>query len=485
MRKKKKKFDKYGPEDAPKYWQVGSKTYKVPSFAQRIQMVCEHNDDEIPCKESRKLFESLPKKIFYSMVGTNKKHSIRLEHKAKAIFSSTHIAVNNQFFKHFIVIDVDYNINLDNLPIQPTFSVQNMMDDKAHLFFRLVHPVSVRNPKALKFYQYVKERLTNFLGGDPAYTDVIVKSPFQAMFRKRFTDVDYSLQDLFIFVKEKEAELDKEINKDAQSNLSKYSGRVYTNGQYLSYTKVSDVKFHEITEGNRNSSLFDLIRKYAYTLNPKRHDVEYMSYVYGGQINNQLKHPIKDTELNIIVKSITKYVEAGKHLSFADNKNRGVCTRLELIDNSMKKKTRQSVGAVYTNELQKERTEERIKTAIETLVFKDYIEPYKISIPMIAKKMNSPRGNLYNYKEFISIYLAKAENDFTYEKIQAGEEHENWEVKNGELKERVLISKTYESIVQYSVSDYSCYYLKDFPSPPSRENIKKESISCFSYPKKE
>jgi hypothetical protein len=378
-----------------------SDRFAIPTTEESLETLIYGYSDGIPTEALLELFEHLSKKIYCSNVNPHEKnHKVRLERKAKAVLQNSHIAINNQFIKRFIVIDMDIAVDIHSLPITPTWAVQNSGDKKAHLIYELEYPISTKNKKALNYYYAVKTALTNFLGGDLAYTDVIVKSPFSIQFDRYYNPVKYTLSTLMDAIQEGGGSVVPE------RRFGRNSWRA----------KENSIDLSKVVEGNRNASIFNIVRRYAYGLDHKDSDLFNKILNYAREINSQIAKPLPDSEIRATAKSIYKYVSAGKHLAFTDKKNRGVCTELGLIEEKMTLRERQQVGAYYTNESQREKMESKIEEAVLSLSFDREI--FNLTLMDIAREMAKKtlksaktiwESLRKSYREYISQLLSLVE----------------------------------------------------------------------------
>jgi hypothetical protein len=357
---------------------IEDKRYIVPTFEESLEYRIHNFLDDVPPEELYRLLHKLPNKVRYSTVNVtkgDKEHKIRLDKRIKAVLEASHIAVNNQLTKYYIAIDIDKAINIEDLKLTPTWFIQNEDGSGVHLLYELTVPVSTKNPKAMKWYKNLRKGLTEVLGGDEHYSDVIVKSPFYPFGYKRiYNGVTYTFRELDNFLKE--SGYSKRYKKASKNRYWHFKG-----------AEISEYEISQVQRGTRNVSLFNIVRKYAYTLDHLSASLFDDISDYAVVVNSLFPEPLRDGEVNDTSRSIHGYVSEGKHLKFIDNKDRGVCTRLGLIDKNMDMRERQRVGAIYTNTKQRMSVEKNIERAIQSLVFDFDRDPNTLLKIDIAREM--------------------------------------------------------------------------------------------------
>lgn len=298
----------------------------------------------------------------------------------------------NALFKHrrrdqYLVVDQDHeDINrwhYEGLK-EPHIVVKNRDNDKAHLFWRIdgfVCHDGNTPPKLLSLWNDCKAGLNYTLDGDPHFSDGFTKNPLSGDFtiQTRHDPSPYRLGD---FVSDL-AFPDRKTRHQARNMGNRFAD------------------LSQITEG-RNNSLFNAMRFYAYN-NKWRfvgqgrqafHDeIAFMSL----QSNSLFLNPLPKQEvLQTIVKSIVKWVwdkHPDKWLVCPDNKNRGVCHTLGLIQPNMSLNQRQSVGADYTNDLRRQQCMEAITRAVMQLK----TSGQRVSVSEVAKMAGMTRDTIYKY----------------------------------------------------------------------------------------
>jgi hypothetical protein len=161
-----------------------------------------------------------------------------------------------------------------------------------------------------------------------------------------------------------------------------------------------------LTEG-RNSSLFNALRDYSYIVKKNYQQTASHGYEdfysdlerHADYINNNFTKPLSSREVASIIKSVANWVwykydakgkdtcERGK-LGFGKTRHDNPDSPL-LTDDEVRYRKQQS--AIETNRIRKEKTETKIKSAIEQLER----EGRKVSISNVANLTGLARSNIY------------------------------------------------------------------------------------------
>lgn len=208
--------------------------------------------------------------------------------KPKAL-GKIYIEHNNESFINSIVFDIDDDMgavawDTAGVPI-PNVITQNPANGHAHLFYALASPVCITekaHKKPQKLLKGVIEGLTDRLGADPCYTGKITKNPLNPQWRTFWNNTEpYELNFLRDFIAEKRLPTKTIVRKT-------------------------------LTEG-RNSTLFDLLRLYAYGVVFRYQKAEdysgFMSALEerATMINDDFSHGLGHKEIWHTVKSITNW----------------------------------------------------------------------------------------------------------------------------------------------------------------------------------
>ncbi|HAY5076586.1 TPA: replication protein [Escherichia coli] len=208
--------------------------------------------------------------------------------KPKAL-GKIYIEHNNESFINSIVFDIDDDMgavawDMAGVPI-PNVITQNPANGHAHLFYALASPVCITekaHKKPQKLLKGVIAGLTDRLGADPCYTGKITKNPLNPQWRTFWNNTEpYELNFLRDFIAEKRLPTKTIVRKT-------------------------------LTEG-RNSTLFDLLRLYAYGIVFRYQKAEdysgFMSALEerATMINDDFSHGLCHKEIWHTVKSITNW----------------------------------------------------------------------------------------------------------------------------------------------------------------------------------
>ena len=208
--------------------------------------------------------------------------------KPKAL-GKIYIEHNNESFINSIVFDIDDDMgavawDMAGVPI-PNVITQNPANGHAHLFYALASPVCITekaHKKPQKLLTGVIAGLTDRLGADPCYTGKITKNPLNPQWRTFWNNTEpYELNFLRDFIAEKRLPTKTIVRKT-------------------------------LTEG-RNSTLFDLLRLYAYGIVFRYQKAEdysgFMSALEerATMINDDFSHGLCHKEIWHTVKSITNW----------------------------------------------------------------------------------------------------------------------------------------------------------------------------------
>lgn len=212
--------------------------------------------------------------------------------------------------------------------------------------------------------------MSQILGGDQAYTNLITKNPFHKSFRSTFISLDpYSLDDLA---------------KPAIRAFGKLKSR------------------HEIkakaTGIGRNEDLFETLRHWAYrAVHEFRENSNYVGWfnevtAQAAGINCQFNPPLPDNEVRHTVKSVADWVwtryfgSGGKRRGIMNLENAGV--DLELTD-------KQSMGAQFAAKVKVDANRNKIINAIGILTG----QGQRITKAAVARLTGLHRNTLTNYQD--------------------------------------------------------------------------------------
>jgi len=279
----------------------------------------------------------------------------------------THIQYNHLSGQNYIGLDCDIDVFnvIEEKNIYPNLVVKNKNNNRAHLFFRLSSFVGTTAQSRIKPQRAVKlltHSLNNHLGTDKAFNGIQAKNPLNDSYDIfSYSNESYDFDELF-----------ENIPDD----------QIYVNKPEISIVGNSEVL--HVGTGERNSFLFDAIRHQSYRLKYKHNSYESL-YVEVERIYNDLNamlaEPVDFKECQHSIKSITNYT----WFKFVgDGKNRGVMD-LGLKGHNLSLQDKQVIGATYSNQLQRETTQNTLQDAFNELVSK-CIKPTQKAVANLSGK---------------------------------------------------------------------------------------------------
>ena len=213
-------------------------------------------------------------------------------------YNNKFIRFGNQYFIPSISLDIDYLIDNEiilqlckdnNIPY-PTIIVET--DKGEHLHWVLNNPIKVTNNNQLTMYKHILLELNNIFKSDNNALNInkprVWRNPLlhtSFIFNGFISLVDFPNVNNY-----KAPKLNKmSLCKDSIKNLINYD--------------ISKVKI-----GARNTTLFNLGRKYAYTIFSNTNNFKYDLTLFLTKKNKELSSPLTDSELNSIINSISNWV---------------------------------------------------------------------------------------------------------------------------------------------------------------------------------
>ena len=285
------------------------------------------------------------------------------------------IQYNTKRFKNYIIIDID-NANLykykNKLP-EPNFIIKNRDKRGGHLFYVLSQ--TVKNEFFTKIWQNIQKEFSIKAGGDILNRGFIGKNINN--------NIDFEIEFL-----ETSAYDINYLNTFTTSTEQKQLLKATKQEQQTKGTK-------EVLVG-RNVSIFDDLRVFSYAQIKKSvNDEDFLTIVtaYAQNLNNEYKEQLSQSELNDIIKSVTKYCINNKQ-AIKESKKRG---KMQLQNENIDLKDKQRLSAKYSSEVKQAKTEAKIKTALIEMKYKTI----KISMYSVAKYTNLSKSTISKYKELL------------------------------------------------------------------------------------
>ena len=205
----------------------------------------------------------------------------------KTAISMQYIQGNQPCMIHYFFFDIDraeavmawYDANLP----MPYWTAQTQKNGHAHICYKLEIPLctsELASQKAISYAAKIQAGLANKLGADVGYSHLITKNPFHPDWRTTFwTERAYTLDYLADFV-----ELPKKLSKK-----------------------------QEVSGLGRNCTLFDTVRKWAYTaVRDYLHHHSSLTWekavlTHLEALNGEFQEPLPYSEIKATAKSIANY----------------------------------------------------------------------------------------------------------------------------------------------------------------------------------
>ena len=205
----------------------------------------------------------------------------------KTAINMQYIQGNQPCMIHYFFFDIDRAEAVmawhdANLPM-PYWTAQTLKNGHAHICYKLEIPLctsELASQKAISYAAKIQAGLANKLGADVGYSHLITKNPFHPDWRTTFwTERAYTLDYLADFV-----ELPKKLSKK-----------------------------QEVSGLGRNCTLFDTVRKWAYTaVRDYLHHHSSLTWekavlTHLEALNGEFQEPLPYSEIKATAKSIANY----------------------------------------------------------------------------------------------------------------------------------------------------------------------------------
>jgi hypothetical protein len=361
------------------------------------------------------------------------------QHSKRVALSYKRIALN----KHrrlYLPFDLDIEDSRDQwskvgLP-EPTIIVGNRDNGKCHFFYELKNPVLMVNLPWINkgpqdFYRSLWREMATLLASDLGYTRYIVKNPLSGYWHVETNDIAYGMIQLSRAVTRAKAQ----IKPDPEQIEVEKSKREFKKPELTFVVDGTSV----IPEGQRHPALFEIGRRFAYIAVRKAQSerelyqviLEYLldvdrtrckppkGYEHARDMAEYIASWVWDNRKNLMRgKGERSKIHSRKADSIIPNRyrqrpNQGVMNLepmpfidLDRTDYLEEVKQRKSIGAIYRNQKQKERTISQIKEVIEQLTK----EGKKITATAIAKILGMHRIHIGRYKHLWSASNSDANN---------------------------------------------------------------------------
>ena len=288
------------------------------------------------------------------------------------------IFLNTSFHFNAIIMDVDdeelaTEWNAKGLPT-PTIQTSNKKNNKIHLIWLLNTPIYKQHKHAVAYYKAIVNSIKKLIGADPAYQNHQTKNFLNTdLYRVTYNDVAYDLGDFREF-----------ISDDVVS-------------------EKEDGEFDYLMADSRHIHLFELLRRYGYTIAKDEHLFTKLTQ-RAEAINQGFSKPIK---VKYIVKSVYEFCEKNKNNFRNKNAPRPMKNKkirnLSPSEYATEVKKRQSKSAERTSTIKKIKTSAKIKIALDILVR----HKEELSIQNIAHQAKISPSTVRRYLKIVRIFTQK------------------------------------------------------------------------------
>jgi hypothetical protein len=268
---------------------------------------------------------------------------------------------------------------IKELNLKPNLTIQNPNNKKGQIYFRLNNPVSIgekSKSEPERYFNTVRKSLNNALESDPHFSNRFGKNPF---FKEGFFDKKNNVKHKECFVINSYSDQGCDLG-DFKEYVDTFNKAEYVNKQTTIKHKHKHRAFNGVlTEGNRNKSIFNHSRLFAYGVcgiyKRQNDELGLLQAVLNecAYINNKSAKRLTDKELLGIANSITGYCfrnydEQAQKIKIAKCKNyvqRGAYALKTAHCTTTQEK--QIVSASETNKKRVRTTEQKIKSAIYSI----------------------------------------------------------------------------------------------------------------------
>lgn len=271
----------------------------------------------------------------------------------------------NDYSRQYLWFDIDqktiYKV-LKDTGLEPTLIIETIGVGTGHLAFELRTPVSFQaksHKKPQVFYKAVYDSLAVDLYADPAFAGKFVKNPLVSEksrikygWRIHTFDRTYDLNEFPIILPVDSKSKEQEITEKPGKKKRLMRHWTHSRHQYL-FDKVRYMAYREVKInpwGNLGNFVLSALNKYN---------------------NYPDRDPLPKRQINDLAKCITSYCLRHKDTIGNDQKNRGACADWmgwEWDPDYMTVQERQHHGAMYTAQLKRQQTLEKIEQAISQLI---------------------------------------------------------------------------------------------------------------------
>lgn len=287
----------------------------------------------------------------------------------------TRIQYNTSNFKRYIIVDID-NENIfgfEKLDIpKPNFIVKNKDKVGGHLFWVLDKVCT--NEYYIKLWRDIQKYFSTVLDGDPHNVGSIGKNPYNSLDFEYIEIYPYyhTIKDLHGFVVPEEKQVQNELPF------------------FKDYKTINNKE--KVVSSGRNVDLFNTSRVFAYQL--IKEDIDTINFKFKllnkiKEENNNFSCPLTNKEALDVYKSIVKYCLKNWNAIKHNKKEKKV-----KIEENMSEKEKLQLGAYYTHNARKNKTQLEIEKALIEMREKGI----KINVSSLAKYTKKTRITINNYK---------------------------------------------------------------------------------------
>ena len=305
---------------------------------------------------------------------------------------------NTKNWKHYIIIDIDnediYKYREQNLP-EPNFILANKDKVGGHLFYVLNKGIYYKNEYFVKMWEEVHKNFTITSGGDTLAKGYVGKFINSCHFD--YIEIEpypHKIQDLYNIIHS------RTVNNQAYSptKLNPYITASKKKTKPLKTFKSLDL----IVIGERNNTIFDKVRKYAYIhiLKLSLFEFEQAVHSYIDSLNNSLLSPLEKSEIVATATSIIKYCISNKQSIESYNnshksKNRGIME----LPVGQELGAKQKLGALYVAEQKRKKTIFNLRLSIIEMKAKEL----NINVSSLSKVSKISKKTIYRYREKLTF----------------------------------------------------------------------------------
>ena len=311
------------------------------------------------------------------------------------------IHYNTTKWKHYIIIDVDndnlYRYKENNLP-EPNFILKNKTKEGGHLFYVLSKGVYFENEYYLNMWKVLQKTYTYLGGGDPLnkgyvgkfinsnHFEYIELNPYSYDINYLYSKINYT-----------------QVNNQSYSPVDVDYTYKYKNKLTNKKSSINAIKHNYLIQvGERNNTLFEKTRKFAYVqvIKLSKSDFKIAVKNYINKLNNSLLIKLQESEIKATANSIIKYCIKNKtkieNYNNKNKKNRGI---MKLSDTDKSLKEKQKLSAAYATQIKVKKTIFKLRLSIIEMKARKL----NINVSTLSKYSKISRKTIYKYKDKLNF----------------------------------------------------------------------------------